>query len=296
MPERKPEMLAVPVTGGGYAVARWPGSATTILMVHGITGSHRSWPPVVDRMRSPATILAPDLRGRGGSASLPGPFGFSAHARDLLALLDHQGVERAVYVGHSMGAYVGLELARQAPDRLQGLVLVDGGLALPVPPGVDPDALIKAVLGPAVARLAMAFPSREAYHDYWRAHPALQDPGAWSGYLEDYLDYDLGGTPPELRSVVSSEAVAVDGRGPLAPETSTLIDGVTLPMLLLTAERGLLNQPEPLMPKALVESKRQLLPNLEWVELADTNHYTITLGSGAGRVAEAIDRFTARVE
>lgn len=293
---RRLRIESVPVPGGACAVARSAGDGPTLLLVHGITASHRSWQAVVDRLRTPATILAPDLRGRGGSAALPGPFGFAAHARDLLAILDHYGVSQAVAVGHSMGAYVALELARTAPDRVGGVVLVDGGLALPVPPGVDPDLLLKAVLGPAMARLGMTFPSREAYHDYWRAHPALQDRGAWSPYLEAYLDYDLTGEPPALKSVVNPEAVAEDGRGPLAPETATLVDGVQQRMLLLTAERGLLNQPEPLLPKALVQSKCERLGNLEWREIPDTNHYTITLGSGAQAVAEAIDRFAATAE
>jgi len=295
MSERRLRIESVPVRGGEYAVGRSDGGGPTLLLVHGITASHRSWQSVIDRLETPAPILAPDLRGRGGSAKLPGPFGFATHAEDLTAVLDHYGVGRALCVGHSMGAYVALELALEAPDRISGLVLVDGGLALPVPPGIDPDFLLKAVLGPAMARLSMTFPTREAYLDYWRVHPALQDPGAWNADLEAYLDYDLTGEPPALKSVVNPDAVAEDGRGPLAPETATLVDGVRHRMLLLTAERGLLNQPEPLLPKALVQSKCDRLPNLEWREIPDTNHYTITLGSGAGAVAEAIDRFAASV-
>jgi len=296
MGERQLRIDSVPVRGGECAVGRFGGGDPTLLLVHGITASHRSWQGVIDRLETPATILAPDLRGRGGSAKLPGPFGFRTHAEDLIAILDHFGVARALCVGHSMGAYVGLELALRAPDRVSGLVLVDGGLALPVPPGIDPDFLLKAVLGPAMARLSMTFPTREAYLDYWRVHPALQDPGAWNADLEAYLDYDLTGEPPALKSAVNPDAVAEDGRGPLAPETATLVDGVQQRMLLLTAERGLLNQPEPLLPKALVQSKCDRLPNLEWREIPGTNHYTITLGSGAGAVADAIDRFAASVE
>ncbi|MGK3816897.1 alpha/beta fold hydrolase, partial [Enterococcus faecium] len=51
-------------------------------------------------------LLAPDLRGRGRSADLSGPFGMSAHSDDLAAILDAAGVDRALIVGHSMGAFV----------------------------------------------------------------------------------------------------------------------------------------------------------------------------------------------
>jgi len=47
------------------------------------------------------TFLAPDLRGRGASAGLPGPYGLDVHVADLVAVLSYWGVERAVLAGHS---------------------------------------------------------------------------------------------------------------------------------------------------------------------------------------------------
>ncbi len=294
--QRPYRLEAVPVSGGQYTVARWGDSGDrAILLLHGITASHKSWLPVADRLAFPGLVLAPDLRGRGGSAKLPGPFGLAAHVRDLIATLDHFGVERPLVVGHSLGAYLALEFAATAPDRAAALVLVDGGLALPMPPGLDPQVVLAAVLGPALARLERTFESREAYREFWRVHPSFQDPGAWSEYVEDYVDYDLEGTPPALRSKVNGEAVRTDGAAPLSSDIATLIDRVDKPMILLTAPRGLLNQPEPLLPTALVEATRARLPRLEWKEIPDTNHYTITMGFGAGAVAAEIDRFAAHL-
>ena len=51
-------------------------------------------------------LIAPDLRGRGRSNTLPGPFGMTRHADDMAAVLDFLGVPRAVVVGHSMGGFV----------------------------------------------------------------------------------------------------------------------------------------------------------------------------------------------
>jgi pimeloyl-ACP methyl ester carboxylesterase len=283
----------VPVAGGDYTVARWPGEGATLLAVHGITASHLAWVPVVDRLTSRATVLAPDLRGRGGSASLPGPFGMAAHVADLIATLDHLGIREVVLVGHSLGAYVGIEFARTAPGRTRGLVLVDGGLSLPVPPGIDPEQVLRAVLGPALARLEMLFPSREAYREFWREHPAFRSPGSWSPAVERYIDYDLVGEAPMFHSRVDPEAVRVDGRAPLAPEASTRVEGVACPMLLLTAPRGLLDQPEPLLPRALIDRTLARVPHLAWREIPDTNHYTIVLGSGGPQVAAEIDGFVA---
>ena len=112
--------------------------------------------------------------------------------------------------GHSLGAYLALLIFDRAPDVFDGLLLVDGGLPLPVPDGADLDALLDASLGPALARLRESYPSVDAYFDFWRAHPALKD--AWNGYLEEYLRYDLTGVDGVLRSRVSEEAARADGR------------------------------------------------------------------------------------
>jgi len=120
----------VPVDGGDLRVGFRPGKADApvVVLVHGITANHLSWSMVADQLGDDATLLAPDLRGRAGSASVPGPFGMAKHARDLVAVLDHIGVGRATIVGHSMGAYVAAAFAVNHDDRLAGLVLVDGGV------------------------------------------------------------------------------------------------------------------------------------------------------------------------
>ena len=100
-----------------------------------------------------------------------------AHADDLVAVLDHLGLDRAVLAGHSMGAYVATTAATAHPRRWSHVVLVDGGVALPLPHGVDPDDMLAGVLGPALARLEMTFADRAAYHAFWRAHPALDRAG-----------------------------------------------------------------------------------------------------------------------
>jgi lipase len=284
----------VAVAGGDYCVARWPGEGVTLLAIHGITASHKAWPPVVDCLHSHCTVLAPDLRGRGASNALPPPYGLKAHVADLLATLDQYRVERCVVAGHSLGAYIALELTHAAPARVAGLVLVDGGIALPLRAGATPEQVIAGVLGPALKRLDMRFEDRAAYHQFWRDHPAFQDVGAWNHYVEDYVDYDLIGTPPAMRSRVNAEAVRVDAYGPLDPAMVTLIDEVPQPIVLLTAPRGILNQAQPLLPVAAIADKIGRNPRLRHIEIPDTNHYSIVTGSGRHSVAREIDAFLAR--
>jgi pimeloyl-ACP methyl ester carboxylesterase len=286
----------IPVTGGAYRVARWPGEGRAVLAVHGITASHMAWPRVIRAFQGDHDVYAPDLRGRGDSGALPPPYGFAAHVEDLIALLDFYELPAVVYVGHSLGAYIGLDLAIAAPSRLRGLVLVDGGIALPLRPGSTPEDVIKGILGPALARLDQTYPDREHYQRFWQSHPAFQDEGAWNDDVVAFADYDLAGEAPALRSRVNPEAVRADAYGPLDPSMVRRIAEIELPMLLLTAPRGLLNQAKPLLPPAAVAQAQARNDNLRCAEIEDTNHYSITLGAGAARVAGHIDAFIAGLE
>ena len=102
MPASK-RLHQLPVQGGPYTVAEWDEGGPALLAIHGITASHMAWPPVLQHLAGGYRVLAPDLRGRGGSSELPGPYGLDAHLDDLQATLDHFDVARAVLVGHSLG-------------------------------------------------------------------------------------------------------------------------------------------------------------------------------------------------
>jgi lipase len=294
--------LAVPVAGGilHVGVAGAPlgnPDVPIVLLVHGITGSHRSWVPVARQLGDAVTVLAPDLRGRGQSSQVEGRFGMAAHVEDLIAVLEHVECPRAVLAGHSMGGYVVARFAATAPDRLSAAVLVDGGLPLPVPPDVDPDVLLDAVLGPSLGRLRMSFPSVSDYRRFWRDHAAFAA-AEWTDDIEDYVDYDLA--PPMIdpqgqtayRSRVSETAVRADGRDLLdGGGARKALDSLTDPSVLLWAARGLQNEDRPLLPAETIADAKALLPHLVVEEVPDTNHYLILLGDReAGVVADRIRR------
>ncbi len=283
----EPEHLSVPVDGGTLAVSRWGRGETVVLAPHGITANRTSWALVADELGDDVTLLAPDLRGRGDSAALPGPFGMAAHARDLIAVLDHVGGDRALVAGHSMGGFVAVRAALDHGDRLTGLVLVDGGLAIEVPAGLDIDAVLHAVIGPAMERLSMTWGTREDYHGYWRPHPALQDD--WGDLIEAYLDHDVHEVEGRWASRVNADAIRADGRDTLVDESLRRdLPSITLPMRLIRAPRGLLNA-DPLYPAEVVRAFVDAVPALSATDADDVNHYTILLSRhGAKQVAAEI--------
>ena len=281
-----PTFFDVPVDGGRLRCARWGDSSEVVLGLHGITASSVSLAPIA-RAIAPTSLVAPDLRGRGGSAALPGPFGMRVHADDCAAVVRAVSGGPVVVVGESMGAFVAVVLAANHPDLVQRVVLVDGGVPLPIPDLPDPDAAIDALLGPAIERLRLTFPSVEAYLDYWRPHPAVRE--CWGPDVEAYLEYDLTGEPPELRSKVSEEAVRGDGADTLVnvEQLRDALGRLRCPVHLLRATRNIMNAEPPLLPDAAIEPWRSVLTTDEVVE--DTNHYSIIFGDrGAAAVAAAV--------
>ncbi|HVM44674.1 MAG TPA: alpha/beta hydrolase, partial [Candidatus Thermoplasmatota archaeon] len=103
-----------------------PRGATTVVLLHGFPLDHRMWSAQKEALeRAGFRVVVPDLRGFGKAPLGRGAAGMREFAGDVLRLADRAGIGRFVLAGFSMGGYVAFEVARQAPDRLAGLALVD---------------------------------------------------------------------------------------------------------------------------------------------------------------------------
>jgi pimeloyl-ACP methyl ester carboxylesterase len=296
---REPVQVSVPVDGGELAALHWgadaPGSPIAVL-VHGITANAMAWAPVAAALAGEFEVLAPDLRGRARSAGLPGPYGLDRHADDVATLLDRFGADRdagadaTVLVGHSMGAFVAaLAAAGTARDRVHGLVLVDGGLALPEPPGADVDAKLAALLGPSLARLTTTFPDLAAVRSFWAGHPAV---GPWVDVpaVAAFLARDLVPDEVPLRSAVVPEAVRVDGGDVLLNErVLEATASLPVPATLLWATRGLLGQRPGLYDEVRLAGLGLEPSGITAHEVPDTDHYSILWAEqGVAAIAGAV--------
>ena len=284
--------IEFPLGAGSYAVTRWDGSADgdekpTVLAAHGITANGLAWAPLAEALPE-VDFVAPDLRGRGRSREVGGPYSIGAHADDLVRTLDHLGIERATLLGHSMGGWVVAVAAVRYPDRFGGVVLADGGLGFPLPADTDLDQLLDTLLGPAMAKLRTVFASREEFLAPWRNHPALGE--VYSPAVEAYQVRDIIGTEPELRSACILEAVRDDAADELQnPEVLGAIHRLPVPATFLHAERGLLNEPKGLYTPEVVAAAKLADAGVAVQFVPGTNHYSILLGDrGIAAVAEAV--------
>ena len=129
------EKFEIPVAGGHLAVFRYgDGQGTPVLLIHGVTSSNRAFQIFADELIARGKApYAVDLRGRGDSNSLPGPFGMAQHAKDMVSVIDFFGWTKPDVIGHSMGAFVAVALQGLYPEKVERLVLLDGGIPLPLP-------------------------------------------------------------------------------------------------------------------------------------------------------------------
>jgi pimeloyl-ACP methyl ester carboxylesterase len=122
--------------------------ARPLLLVHGFTGAKEDFADHLDHFASLGWhVVAPDLRGHGGSDHPAGAGAYSlrSFAADVLGVADALGWDRFTLLGHSLGGMVVQHVAIDAPHRLDALVLMDTSHG--VVEGIDPEVI---ALGKAV--------------------------------------------------------------------------------------------------------------------------------------------------
>ena len=97
------------------------GSGPTLVLLHGFAQTWRAWRGVMPRLAERYTVIAPDLRGVGGSSVPLGGFDKRTMAGDLAGLLDALDLKSAGVVGHDIGGMVAYAFAKLHPERVTSL-------------------------------------------------------------------------------------------------------------------------------------------------------------------------------
>jgi pimeloyl-ACP methyl ester carboxylesterase len=256
-------MRQVTVRSGQLPVWVQAGEPTALVFLHYWGGSHRTFAPVIARLASGCAVVCYDQRGWGAARDLPGPYGISQLADDVLDVVRELGLGRYVLAGHSMGGKVAQLAASRRPDGLAGLVLI-----APAPPRPAVDAQ-------AADALSHAYDSRATVSDA----------------LQHVLTYRP--LPAGLREQVITDSLAAGGDARLAWPLHGITEDITaaasaieVPVQVLAGQH---DRVEP--PAALETSLLPVIPGARMTVIEGTGHLSPL--EVPGQIANQLDQFAA---
>lgn len=294
MTESRYARRPVKTADGTLMVGEWAADSFPVVAVHGISSTHMLWQWTAAAAPG-ARIVAPDLRGRGSSVDVPGPYGLARHRDDVLAVMDSLGIDRAVLAGMSMGGFVATALANFAPDRFTEVLLVDGGPPMTPPPApphaeADQDQGESEPLADRIERTDRRYARVEDYKRTFLTGVGVSlDPA--DPLLTEYMRYDLAGQAPELEVRLVAEAVRQDAADVFfGSPVEEWMASLSLPVTLLYAEWSIGAGSTPAYPEDVVDSWRARVPHLKARLLPGVDHAGSAMSvTGAKEIATEIE-------
>ena len=263
----------------------YPGPQPTVVLLHGLSANANEFCGLIEGGLGRAhRVIAPDLRGRGKSSKPESGYSMGDHAADVIALLDHLGLQQVVMGGHSFGALLAIYLAAHCPERVSKVIVIDAAIVF------HPDVV--ELLKPSLARLERILPSAEAYMQEMRAAPHVL--GFWDDAIEGYFRAELReNTDGTVQSLTSARAVEQALLGVQAEPWADLVARVKHPALLLNAAKGF-GPPgsPPLVPPEHARMTAESFSDCRYVPVPG-NHLTMVFGENAAVVAREIEHFLA---
>jgi pimeloyl-ACP methyl ester carboxylesterase len=264
------EPIMKKVKGGGIQInlAEWQGTGTPILCIHGITANCRCWDTLAEALTPEYQVIAMDLRGRGQSDKPAKGYALEYHLKDINCLLDDLGLDRAVIMGHSLGAFIGLAFAAEYPERVDRLILVDGG------GDISKEQMEKVFVGikPALDRLGQVFPSAEAYLEKMSAAPYIQP---WSSVTEIYYRYEIEAVEGGVRTNITPAHIQEEAENIKKVDCAPYYPRLKCEVLILRAPNGLLSQDDILLPVEVIDRMIREIHSAQRFDVEGMNHYGI---------------------
>ncbi len=215
----------------------------TILWLHGFPLSSASFAP---QRAIPAIHVMPDLPGFGSTPARAG-MTIEDYARFALAELDHRGIDQVTLAGFSMGGYVAFAVARLAPERVRGLLLID---TRETPDSEDARRgrleMIAKVGAEGVQVVADAM------------LPKMLTSGAPPDMTNRVREIMLSASPEGTITALGAMANRAD--------SSSLLPTLTIPALVVVGEE------DAITPPADAERMARLLPSARLVRIANASH------------------------
>ena len=149
------------------------GAGEAVLLVHAIGCDHRMWDALAADLATRFRVVRMDARGHGRSEVTPRPYSLEQLADDAAAVLDERGIEKAHWVGLSMGGMIGQAFALEHADRLGRLILANTTSAYGADGPKMWEARAKAVDEGGMAAITDLAMTRYFSDEFRAAHPGV---------------------------------------------------------------------------------------------------------------------------
>ena len=111
----------------GSVYYKQQGNGPALVFLHGFCESHEIWAETVTELSSFYKVITPDLPGFGKSAILKTPFSIKEVGHTVIEFIQTLGIRKLALIGHSLGGYVALAIAKEKPDLVAGVCLFHSG-------------------------------------------------------------------------------------------------------------------------------------------------------------------------
>ena len=185
------------------------GEGEPLLWLHGFMGAGPDWTYIFEAGPPDGyRLIAPDMRGHGGSTNPSRTFSFRQTAHDMLAVLDHLHIDRVKAIGLSGGGIALLHLATVQPARVSSMVLVSAPPYFPDQTRAIQRQFSAAMISPA----EMALMRRR----HTRGESQIEQLFAYSRAMADTYD-DVNFTAESLAAITADTLIVFGDRDPLYP-------------------------------------------------------------------------------
>ena len=272
-----PEFIKVKGDGVKIQVAVWKGNGKNIFCVHGISSNCRVWDNIAKNLIPEHTMYAMDLRGRGQSDKPEKGYSLKIHCKDIKNVIDNLNIKPVIFMGHSLGAYIGIVFGALYPEYVEKLILFDGGAKLSPLQTMKVFESIKLSLD----RLGKVYSSFEEYISIMKKAPFLQP---WQDYFDEYYKYEVefledGKVKPRTPPYVIEE----ESKNLKKESADEYYEKIRCPVYILRATEGMLSDDDLLLPEKALKKMLKKIPNAKVFNIEGTNHYSIAFHPNSER-------------
>ena len=183
------------------------GSGAPLVLLHGgMLTIDLNFATLIPTLAQTHTVIGVEMQGHGRTANIDREITYPNLASDVVALLDHLGIERAAVLGHSMGGGVALELAVSHSDRVSAIV--------PISASVSKDGMHPDLLDPSTFETSPIMPTAQDFADFKEAYQRLSPhPEQFDSFLMSLsaMDSDFAGWTDEQLAAISCPVLIVQG-------------------------------------------------------------------------------------